>query len=671
MSVTWMISKNNATPQSLEALGITACTVTFAANGEDVMHVTVDDDWTANPAFPDKTKLDLIRRTSLTEFECVFTGWVQGIPRHASSESESLSYTVEGPASRLRKIDYAQEWTIITEDDGTPGRVLEPRVILGETNAGARISTGTQIRNILAYANIARRLPIEVGTIDNGLTAPRDEQENISCLQGILSMLRWTPTHVLSWNYNNRVNGVYTPQANVTPAADMPAVNAALHNGDVSTADFTPRYDLQVPGVSVAFRIAGTKDGKPTERRAYDTAGNTADPESMSYYIDLQGADYQTMRQDVVTGDYPIGFTVAAAKDWLKTLVPWLNDLPAADWKLTGLTRSGTKNLPRFLVSGSICKWMGLLAEPETITATAEIKTRDKDGNITEDTTREIPIKLISTNAVTKSYSKRLQTGSAEAVPTGIAAAIFAEWSLLQWEGSFVIDEEDPTFSIIPGRVVNWTGARPEWASMRAVVQSTSIDIMSGETHISTGPCARLEADSRVAMFRAVRSRRNPTASNRDTGEVEGLSGAENTAAQDFFAAQAKERRQITIRKRGIDGKLQIIDIDPAYIRYKNAQDAKAQKLQPREINITDAAGKPKTIQVISSEPYGDGTGEPAPDDPTKPPPCGHPGNAPGAGGATDHPGDDVGGSTGATGGGNAGDHPGDSPSPPSSGDCD
>ena len=53
-------------------------------------------------------------------------------------------------------------------------------------------------------------------------------------------------------------------------------------------------------------------------------------------------------------------------------------------------------------------------------------------------------------------------------------------------------------------------------------------------------------------------------------------------------------------------------------------------------------------------------------DPPEVPPPCGHPGNEPGAGGEsepgddTEHPGDESGDT----------DHPGDSPSPPSSGEC-
>ncbi len=75
------------------------------------------------------------------------------------------------------------------------------------------------------------------------------------------------------------------------------------------------------------------------------------------------------------------------------------------------------------------------------------------------------------------------------------------------------------------------------------------------------------------------------------------------------------------------------------------------------------------TITLLIEE---DSPDAPEPEDPPEdaPPPCGHPGNEPGAGGESDdgddteHPGDEPGAGGGDT------DHPGDSPSPPSSGEC-
>jgi hypothetical protein len=78
------------------------------------------------------------------------------------------------------------------------------------------------------------------------------------------------------------------------------------------------------------------------------------------------------------------------------------------------------------------------------------------------------------------------------------------------------------------------------------------------------------------------------------------------------------------------------------------------------------------TITLLIEE---DSPDAPESEDPSGAPPCGHPGNEPGAGGDsgggddTEHPGDDPG--AGGNSSGDDTDHPGDSPSPPSSGDCE
>ena len=631
MSTQWLISKDDETPVLLETIGITACVVSLAANGEDSMSFTVDADYTSDPAFPDKTKLALIRAEGEST-RCVFVGWVRGIPRDGAEDS--LSYFVEGPAARLRRITYAQEWTVIADDDGDPALALEPHVVLGEDNSGAKITTGAQIENVIAFA-ASQGLPIAVGAINAGIGAPKEEHENIWCMDAICACLRWTPTHVLWWNYDNAVGGSYVPAANVSSAAEMDAVPVVLHNADVTDDLFTPRYDLVVPGVVITYRIAGEKDGKPYERRAYDTAGDTGDPERISVYIDLQGATYETLTQDVVTADYPTDY--AGAQAWLASMVPWLAALPAGDWATISSVRSQFYPLPRYLVEGTISDWMGVEAVKETITVKVRIKTRDADGNVTEDTTRDIPITLISTNAVTKTYSKNILTGFAEPVPVGLAAALYAEWSALPWEGRFAIDEQEPSFSIIPGKAINCTGARSEWATMRAVVQSVSVDVASGATSFSVGPCARLEADSRMALFRAVRSRRNPSRPSRTDGDIEAISGADAVSGQDTESTQAQHRHRLSVRAPDSLGNAHEIDLDPAGVSFGQSAAATPQSIRPREVSLLQPDGTVRKAQILSGEPYGDPTapGEP---EPPQPPPCGHPGNAGGGGGDEDHP---------------------------------
>ena len=85
------------------------------------------------------------------------------------------------------------------------------------------------------------------------------------------------------------------------------------------------------------------------------------------------------------------------------------------------------------------------------------------------------------------------------------------------------------------------------------------------------------------------------------------------------------------------------------------------------------AGGRELVLGWINEAPAGEGDDPGSGDD--VPPPCGHPGNEPGAGGESDggddteHPGDDPG--AGGNSSGDDTDHPGDSPSPPSSGDCE
>ena len=87
------------------------------------------------------------------------------------------------------------------------------------------------------------------------------------------------------------------------------------------------------------------------------------------------------------------------------------------------------------------------------------------------------------------------------------------------------------------------------------------------------------------------------------------------------------------------------------------------------------AGGRELVLGWINEAPSGEG-GDPGTGPEEPPPPCGHPGNEPGAGGDsgggddTEHPGDEPG-AGGDSGGGDDTDHPGDSPSPPSGGDCE
>lgn len=89
-------------------------------------------------------------------------------------------------------------------------------------------------------------------------------------------------------------------------------------------------------------------------------------------------------------------------------------------------------------------------------------------------------------------------TGNQAAAPLGLAAQYFTSLQTLQYEGALVLAAREVDGSIRPGAVINLTNGRPEWATMRAMVQTVTEDISAGTTTIEFGPPERLPAQDFV-----------------------------------------------------------------------------------------------------------------------------------------------------------------------------
>ena len=612
MAVEWLIKKNAETAVSLATAGVSECSLGKRANGVDVLAFTVEGDYAADPAFPFGSRVALIRRESATDV-CVFVGDVRSIPRQAEGgAAETLGYEVEGPSAALQRSDYAQQWKIITADDGEPADAYEPRVILGENAAGARITTGAQISAVVAFA-ASRGVAVAVGTIDAGISAPLDERENVSCWDAITSCLRWTPRHVLWWDYNNVVSGAYVPACHVTASASMSAASVTLHDGNAQGAAFRPRYDLQVAGVLITYRIVGEHDGVPYERRSYDTAGTSDHAERVSLVFDMAGRSTEQLTQKVVVGTYPLEISAEADKQWLIGFVPWLGEIPLADWSVESWARDGAEEYTKYLTEGAISSWMSVGSERETHMFAVRYKTRDESNNIVDEAEINVPVTLLSTNASTKTYRKTVAVAYEEAVPSGFAASLYAEWSPLQWEGQFRIAEDECSCSIRPGVVCNFagTGTRAEWQTMRGVVQDVRYNIDAGDTDVTVGPCARLEADSRMALFRAARGRRFARSRQyKADGAIDGTSGPDNTPFETTADSPAQKRYRLRVEAPDGDSNAHVVDINPAGTTFAVAGNKAATSITTREVVIAtlDGSGNPvaKRVQALCSAPYGD-----------------------------------------------------------------
>ncbi|MDD2241457.1 MAG: hypothetical protein PHI93_12490 [Kiritimatiellae bacterium] len=615
--ITYLIKKNSAAPTTLEDSGITACTLKQQANGLDSLTFTQSNDWLASPAWPYATTVALIRRITTAAVPpvvtdtCLFVGTVETIPRQAQGAGpHSITYTAFNPVFDLQICELSQEWAS-TSAGGAVTSAFEPTVVLGEDNNGNRLTSGQTIKYALAYA-VARGINIDIGTIDDGVTVPIDERDNIKCWDAITSMLRYTPDYVLWWDYTS-----FTPTANLTSPASMPTVSKELIGVSAETAAFTPRYDLRVPGIQIIYRWTGEYDGRTIKRRQIDTAGNIAHPRRISLIYDLEGSRSVFISQDVEVENYPDDWTTAAGKEKLAALIPWLAQLPSGDWSVDTVNRTGTKSYPARLTGGSVPSWSGKKTEHETFTIRVSYKMKSTEtGSILEDLEKDLTFAATSTNATSKTYRKQTEWIEAEPVPPNLAAALFESWNRLHYDGGVVFHEQDCSFDLAPGKLLSCTGGQAEWATMAALVQDITHDLATGTTTVKTGTCHRLEADNVIAVYRAARGRRfsylrlGRTSGDSSNGsQIDGASTTANNSVAD--GTPPCLRRRLAVESKDPDEKAVLIDLDPAAITYADPANKADRTLQLREFyalywDEINSILKAKLVQGLISDSYGD-----------------------------------------------------------------
>jgi hypothetical protein len=616
MAITWLIKKNSDAPVTLEAAGVTSLIPFWKGNGVDAITFVQSNDWLAAPTWPYGTVVALIRRDSAANPTdvCHFVGTVETIPRGAvGGGPQSIQYTALGPAYELQRCDLSQEWAYTTSG-GVLTTAYEPTVVLGEDNNGTRLTSGGTINYALAYA-ITRGVNIDIGTIAEGVLVPYDERDNIKCWDAIVAMLRYTPDYVLWWDYNHQVNGSYVPQANLTAPDAMPTVTKALTQAEAAGAEFTPRNDLRCDGILITYRWTGEYDGRTVKSRSTDSAGNIDSPRRVSLVYDLEGSRSAFITQDVEVEDYPASWTDATGKAALAKRIPWLSNLTSGDWSVTSVARQdGSHNYPAVLINGALPEWTGKHIETDTFTVRVayEIKSTDT-GHTLDKGSKDLTFTSRSTDATTRTYRKQTEWVEAEPVPPGLAAALFASWNRLHFDGTVTFHQQDCALDIKPGMRLSCTGGLTEWATMAAVVQDVTCDIASGKTTVRTGTCGRLEADNLIAVYRAARGRRfsylrlgRDSGDSSDGNQIGGASGTPNDSVADGTPACLRKRFAVEAPDSG--SRTHLVDIDPAAIVFATSGNAAAQTLQLREVYVPyDDNGtlKVKLAQALCGALYG------------------------------------------------------------------
>ena len=499
--------------QTCEQIGITFAHMTYVANGIDHLDFAADSALTA---------AGIAFRTSIKLYDvgtCIFIGEVIDVPSDQEISSPGQKkYKAKSLLNQLERMQYTQDIEAYNVSSSEVQSFVDPRVVLGTRYPGTRITNTSQIMDVFTFAIIVKGSLIvpDSSILDSGFLCPVDQKETISCWDAIVSQMRWLPDCVLFCDYS-----LGYPLVCMAKASTIVPTTIAVA-GEMAGVRATPRHDLQMVGINVYFRKVSTVDGAAIESRTVQSAGDNMDPFATNLYVDLDGGSVSFVRQAITVDGYP-SFVAPYSiymKQWIQKKAPWLKDITG--YEITNVVRTGTHAYAKELLEGAILKWMPVLHEEETITVTVEYDIKDAEGNYIERATINIPVQVTSCNGSTKTYSKVSASDSEEAEPAGLAAGIYASWSMLHWDGS-ISSYIPKTGYVLPGATINITGAHASLATMAAVVQSSSIDLQTQAISIQYGTCKRLEADSFTALYRAIRYRRGSTRLLADEDDEEAI----------------------------------------------------------------------------------------------------------------------------------------------------
>jgi len=492
-----------------------------------------------------------------------FSGVIRQTPRSRSSQDNRIGYVAEGPWQWLQRLPYLQVFKqAATPSDplSTLSDYLRGRVVIGQNEAGEKVSLGEFLNLVLDYAIAAKPGVMQRADFSTAITGtiPWDEVTDLSCAEVISRALQFVPDAVCAWDYT-----VAPPRLNILRRADLTALDLAVQpTGTADSAAYVPfssvdlreRPDLKKSAVCLLYLATNRDNDAQWEivtADYYPTDATPNHPDTLYRTIQLAGSvSTSTNLQQKIDVD-PLGsyldyatsawLTSGSQFDSLKTW--WLNhskELDSAYITVKGFlkcARTGdsigtTGQLDNELVGGAVTDWMEsaqeIRSEEQQVTAyIAFEEARPNDSSKKARHIKKFVASVRATNATTKTYSfsSGSESTAAEAVPTGLAEMIHGAISVTQWDGSLLIVEAEATRSALIGCVINLTGSLTDWATMRAQVQSAQIDLFRGETRVNVGPARHLGPDDLVELYRVNRNRQAVTSTGTRTSGVTGTVG--------------------------------------------------------------------------------------------------------------------------------------------------
>jgi hypothetical protein len=585
-------------------------------------------DMTAAALFPYKATVTVYYRDDAGDPVTWFVGRSATIPRDGTPENEHIEYELIGPWYYLTRTIYHQRWKHST-GGAAPDWAYSARIIIGQGEDGTRTTTGQQIWEALNYAIVVKGVPLQIPADATGwpdIQVPFDEAKDLYVSDIINRLLQYTPDVGTSIDYSTAPH----PTLNLYKRATAPEVTCSLLDPDTNALRITPRHDLQPPGIIVRYETTSEYDGTEYLSQNVETAGNPADFDALSVTIELAGMRISHQYHRVETEDWPTTGDPPVAdwlnKAWWKAKDKSIEDIDLADITLETPTTDYPGGLaallidyPKILVGDGIPEW--LEDHVGTVEVAIEVKAkliiRKADGGDPDKQTETLSVQLTATNAGTGTSNKRTykvvdSLDMGETQPVGLAAALYASWGQLQYEGHVTREEVEVTGNIAPSSRLNITNGIAEWAAMNAQIQSVTESADDGVTEIAFGPADHIAPDDLASLLG--RFRRCGIAWShlaRHTGKVTSLGGNVNTGGKPAKANTTKAPAEV--EKLVIDdnndgsGPRRQITLDAAEI----PTDKGTIEIKPREVYLAIENPESDTRawrlhQVMASEPYGD-----------------------------------------------------------------
>ena len=545
--IAWTIVDAHGTEKSVSDWGLSAVTRERVNQAPDLVTfraaATLSD---ADPIFAHGSTIQL-KRAGVPWFY----GRVISVPRRAAAKVEEQLYVVAGPWWYLENLVFQQTWQTTNGTDSTLIATNKSRLILGQKADGTKLATGAAIAEVLAYAT-ARGVPITVGAITPNAIAPYAEALDRSCAEVIRNLLRWTPDAMVAFDYTTTP----FPTLSICRRADAATLALPAYGAPISGLDLTPRYDLQAAAVVLKFEQTNDIDNDTFTSLMVQAAPPAATGDELGALVmtlDLAGARATYQKQPVTTTPIPTSETSGGVIAWWKGKFPWLADFAESDLSVVSGTQLVTienptaypglsvADVPNELLSGSVAAWMNLNAAPVLVQATLKYlgaSSEEASAVFDANNQRVVYTRVRGTNAETQTYSRLTSATEAEAVPVGLAQALYDAVSVLQYDGTLELTEQECSGVGAPGVLLNLTGGRAEWTTMAAQIQRVEEKLELGLTKITVGPAKHLGHGELATWLRANRSRRvSYRLSERTTGTGSGnaakVQGGEHTPRSD------------------------------------------------------------------------------------------------------------------------------------------